>query len=216
MNIAVVLAGGVGSRYGGNVPKQYCFIGDREVISFAIDEAKKCANIDKVLVVCDKAYQDRISKQYDVEVCDGGANRNLSVESALQYIKSKYKCNKIIFLDSARPLIKAQYIDDCIQKLNEYDCVITTQKIVDSLGRYGELYVNREDYYLIQTPEAFKFQVFCQYFDKSSDNTALCQFMPQAERIYQNFGLKQNFNITYQGDLEYIAQFLKSNVGEMK
>lgn len=216
MNIAVVLAGGVGSRYGGNVPKQYCFIGDREVISFAIDEAKKCANIDKVLVVCDKAYQDRISKQYDVEVCDGGENRNLSVESALQYIKNKYKCNKIIFLDSARPLIKAQYIDDCIQKLNEYDCVITTQKIVDSLGRYGELYVNREDYYLIQTPEAFKFQVFCQYFDKSSDKTALCQFMPHAESIYQNFGLKQNFKITYQGDLEYIAQFLKTNVGEMK
>ncbi|MDE6275151.1 MAG: 2-C-methyl-D-erythritol 4-phosphate cytidylyltransferase [Clostridia bacterium] len=209
MNIAVVLAGGVGSRYGGNIPKQYCFIGNKEVISFSINEAKKCASIDKVLVVCDKAYQERISNQYKVEVCDGGESRNLSVDNALEYIKSKYSCDKIIFLDSARPLIKAQYINSCMQKLDEYDCVITTQKIVDSLGRYGELYVNREDYYLIQTPEAFKFDIFCQNFDKNSENTALCQFMPKADKIYQNFGMKQNFKITYQGDLEYISQFLK-------
>lgn len=211
MNIAVVLAGGVGSRYGGNIPKQYCFIGGREVISFAIEEAQLCAIIDKVLVVCDKAYQNRISKQYGVEVCNGGDNRNLSVENALEYIKGKYKCDKIIFLDSARPLIKAKYIYSCMQKLDDYDCVITTQKIVDSLGRYGELYVNRDDYYLIQTPEAFKFEEFCKYFDKNSSKTALCQFMPRADRIYQNFDMKQNFKITYQGDLEYIAQFLDKN-----
>ena len=133
MNIAVILAGGKGNRYGGNIPKQYCSLDGKEVISFAIDEAKKCESIDRVLVVCDKVYADRLSKQYGVEVCDGGATRNLSVCSALEYIKSYYQCDKVVFLDSARPLIKARYIKECMQLLDKYDCVITTQKIVSSL-----------------------------------------------------------------------------------
>lgn len=212
MDIAVVLAGGVGSRYGGDTPKQYCTINGKEVISYAIREARKSSLTDKVIVVCDKIYQKRIRDCYKVEVCDGGRSRNQSVANALEYIVSRgYQCNKIIFLDSARPMIKASYIDSCMNKLDEYDCVITAQKIVDSLGRYGKISVDRENYYLIQTPEAFKFDVFCKNFDKNSTNTALCQFMPSADMIYQNFGMKQNFKITYQGDLEYIAQFLENN-----
>ncbi len=212
MNIAVILAGGVGKRYGDDMPKQYLKMAGREVISFAIEEAKKCCYVDKVIVVCDKIYQQRISSNYSVEVCDGGETRNISVFNALEYIKANYKCNKIIFLDSARPLIKADYITDCLQKLDNYDCIITAQHIVDSLGNYCDVNVNRDNYYLIQTPEAFKYDVLYKNFDKESSNTALCQFMPDINQVYQNFALKHNYKITYKGDIEYIMQFVNNEV----
>lgn len=41
MNIAVVLAGGVGSRYGGNLPKQYCMLNGKEVIAYASKRQKR-------------------------------------------------------------------------------------------------------------------------------------------------------------------------------
>lgn len=210
MNIAVVLAGGVGSRYGGDMPKQYCMLNNKEVISFAIDEAKKSEKIDRIIVVCDGKYQDRIAKQYGVEVCDGGATRNMSVDNALQYIrKNKYDCKKIIFLDSARPLIKSSLINEYMDKLDEFDCVITGQKIVDSLGKYGSRYVNREDYYLIQTPEACKFDLLCSSFDRDSDKTAICQLMPDNSTLYVSFKMKNNMKITYMGDIDYIKQFME-------
>ena len=210
MNIAVVLAGGGGSRYGGDMPKQYCMLNNKEVISFAIDEAKKSEKIDRIIVVCDGKYQDRIAKQYGVEVCDGGATRNMSVDNALQYIrKNKYDCKKIIFLDSARPLIKSSLINEYMDKLDEFDCVITGQKIVDSLGKYGSRYVNREDYYLIQTPEACKFDLLCSSFDRDSDKTAICQLMPDNSTLYVSFKMKNNMKITYMGDIDYIKQFME-------
>lgn len=210
MNIAVVLAGGVGNRYGGNIPKQYLKLKGKEVLWYAISAAKNSRTIDKVIVVCDKAYQERIASGYGVEVCDGGSTRNLSVFSALQYVvKCGYDCEKIIFLDSARPLIKSELIDDYIEKLDEFDCVITGQKIVDSLGKYGVRYVNREDYYLIQTPEACNFGLLVSSFDKDSDKTAICQLMPEDSTLYVSFKMKNNMKITYNGDLEYIEQFME-------
>ena len=210
MNIAVVLAGGVGNRYGGNIPKQYLKLKGKEVLWYAVNAAKQSELADRIIVVCDKAYQDRIANEYGVEVCDGGNTRNISVFNALQYIEKRgYECDKIIFLDSARPLIKSELIDDYLKKLDEYDCVITGQKIVDSLGKYGTRYVNREDYYLIQTPEACNFGLLRSSFDKDSDKTAICQLMPEGGSLYVSFKMKNNMKITYNGDLEYIEQFME-------
>ena len=192
-NIVVILAGGSGSRYGGDIPKQYLKINGKEVLSYSIEAAKCSRYTDIILVVCDKKYQRRIKDQYNVEVCDGGSTRNLSVYSALRYVeKCGYDCEKIIFLDSARPLIKSELIDDYMDKLDEFDCVITGQKIVDSLGKYGIRYVNREDYYLIQTPEACNFGRLISSFDKDSDKTAICQLMPEDSTLYVSFKMKNN------------------------
>ena len=149
-NIVVILAGGSGSRFGANIPKQYLKINGKEVLSYSIEAAKRSRYTDIVLVVCDKKYQRRIKDMYDVEVCDGGATRNLSVKKALDLIKEKYNCEKIIVHDSARPLIKSENFDDYFMRLDEYDCVATTQKIVDSLGSYDNIYENRERFFLIQ------------------------------------------------------------------
>lgn len=98
MNIAVVLAGGVGSRYGGNLPKQYCMLNGKEVIAYAIEAAKKSKKTDKVLIVCDRSYQERLGREYGTEVCDGGNTRNISVFNALAYIKERgYDCKKSFF-----------------------------------------------------------------------------------------------------------------------
>ena len=213
MNIAVVLAGGVGSRYGGNLPKQYCMLNGKEVIAYAVEAAKKSKKTDKVLIVCDRSYQERLAMEYGTEVCDGGNTRNISVYNALAYIKERgYDCKKIIFLDSARPLIRAELIDEYMDKLDEYDCVITGQKIVDSLGKVGMRYVDREDYYLIQTPEACNFSLLCSSFDKDSDRTAICQLMPENSSLYVSYAMKNNMKVTYMGDLELVGKFLEEGV----
>jgi len=50
-NIGVILAGGVGSRFGSNIPKQYQKIGGKEIISYVIDAFKKSRLTDNIVIV---------------------------------------------------------------------------------------------------------------------------------------------------------------------
>ena len=205
MNIGIVLAGGVGNRYGSSIPKQYNDLCGNKVIYYSIMALKNCESIDKVLVACDRLYQTDISKQYNVDVCDGGSTRNITIQNSLDYIKKNFNnVDKLIFIDSARPLCRHEHITDVINALDNYDSVITGQKITDSLGSCNNRNLNREDYYLVQTPEAFTFNMFNQYFDVNSTCTALYQQMPDDSSLYVYFGIKNNMKITYPGDISYI------------
>lgn len=208
MNIGVVLAGGTGVRYGSDVPKQYLLLNNKEVLSYAINALKNSGAIDKIVVACDRAYQEGISKRYLVDVCDGGSNRNITVKNALDYIRENYsERDKVIFVDSARPLLSRENVKDCIGLLDEFDCVITGQKITDSLGSYNARYLNREDFYLVQTPEAFRFDVIYKCFDVNDTHyTAIYQHLDDSATLKVYFGQKNNMKITYKGDIEYIEK----------
>ncbi|MGN1096439.1 MAG: 2-C-methyl-D-erythritol 4-phosphate cytidylyltransferase [Christensenellales bacterium] len=208
MNIGVVLAGGTGVRYGGNVPKQYLLLNNKEVLYYAINALKNSGVIDKILVACDKDYQSGIVEKYSVDVCDGGNNRNITVKNAIDFIKANYpKCKKVIFVDSARPLLRGNNVKDCIDALDEFDCTITGQKITDSLGSYKMRYLNREDFYLVQTPEAFRFDVISECFNVENTHlTAIYQHLDETASLNVYFGQKNNMKITYKGDIEYIEK----------
>lgn len=215
LNIGVVLAGGTGNRYGANVPKQYLMLNGKEVLSYSINTLKRSGVIDVILVVCDSIYQNRIKSDYGVEVCDGGNTRNKSVKKALEYIKINYDCcENIIILESARPLCRSKDVIACLEALDKYDSVITGQKIVDSLGCYQTHTCNREDYYLIQAPEAFKFNMLYDNFDENSILSATCQQMPGSISLYIYFGLRNNLKITYYGDINYIETNLTDELEE--
>lgn len=204
MNIGIVLAGGKGSRFGSSVPKQYQTIKDREVIFYSISALRNSKNIDKIIIVSELEYIRKIRKEYtDVIVIEGGNSRNESIYNAIQYVHQNFDCEKVIILDSARPMITATIVDDYIEKLNQYDLVITGQRIVDSLGCYMSHTANRDDYYLIQAPEAFDFKMLFESFDKDSRLTATNQQMPESSSLYINFDFVNNYKITYSQDLKY-------------
>lgn len=53
-SIGIVLAGGIGSRFKGNKPKQYYLINDKEMIWYSIEAFKNAKNIDDFIVVVDE------------------------------------------------------------------------------------------------------------------------------------------------------------------
>lgn len=199
MNVGVVLAGGVGSRYGGDIPKQFEMLKDRQVISYAIEALKKCEEIDAVIVACDKKYQHTIRNEYEVEICNGGDTRNKTVANALSYARAHYNTDKIVLVDAARPLLKAQNVSEILAMLDDYKAVVTASKIVDSLGFENKM-LNRSEYYLVQTPEAFQMKVL-DAFDENKDCTAIVE-QSAVKSIGKYFGMARNIKITYNGDLK--------------
>lgn len=214
MNIGMVLSGGAGTRFGGKIPKQYRKIYGKEVIDYVLEAVTNAKNIDRIVVVSRKEEWEGFLGKYQIETVECGCNRNESLKNGLDYIKQNYNCDKIIILEAARPMVTPEIIEDYIHKLDEYDSVITGQRITDSLGSLFAHTIDRENYYLIQAPEAFRFNMLYDSFNVASKITATNQQMPKESRLFINFNFTENHKITYKQDLYYVKCLLTKRQGK--
>ncbi len=212
-NIGVILAGGKGLRAGKMLPKQYCSVKGRMIIDYVYEAFELSDSIDIIIIAADKDYFDYFRK-YDCICIEGGKERNDTVRNVLDYIiDNEIDCEKILFHDSARPCIESNYINECMEQLNKNDAVITTAKITDSLGKNKSGAIDRTDYYLIQTPEAFIFSKLEKCFSRQSQWTAIVQQLPKEASVFCNYSMGKNLKITYPEDFKYF-EFILDNKGE--
>lgn len=213
MNIVAILANGVGARFGSNVPKQFHRVNGKMVIEYVIESIVNSSSTDKLVIAtnveANSVYLADICAKYDIDMIEGGDTRNQTLKNVLNYINDTYSCDKLIVCDSVRPMITAELMDDYFQYLDEYKAVVTAQKITDSLGCYNFQKVNREDYYLMQSPEGFDFKLLFDSFDEGSPLTEVTQQLPENSRIKLYFDFNNNFKLTYPADLKYLEALIK-------
>ncbi len=217
MNIIIIMSGGVGARFGANVPKQYCLLNGRPVIDYVIDAAKGSKVADKVVVVADPSCiglsEELKNSGFDFAL--NGKERPDSLKSAFDHITKNYpECEGIIILDAVAPFVTSSLIDDYLEKLKEYDAVITCQKITGSLGNYDFDPLDREKYYMTQSPEAFRFKTLLPHFRTDFPSQELAWQLPKETKKYLNFDFKDNLKLTYDFQLryaEYIMEYQNGN-----
>ena len=147
MNIAVILAGGVGSRLGLDKPKQFMKMAGKTILEHTVDIFQKHKNIDEIVIVMNAAYlhdaeemvlQNRWNKVK--KVLNGGSER---YESSLVAIDA-YKNNvgiedaNIIFHDAVRPMVSKRIIDETINALESYDAVDVAIPSADTIIKLDE------------------------------------------------------------------------------
>ena len=213
MNIGIILAGGIGSRFGADKPKQYCKILGKEMILYSIDAFKNAKKIDDFIVVLDKEQFEKgeIASKYNVKTVLGGSSRNASFKNALDYIAKNYPaCEKIVENNAACPMITSEVLDKYMSFLDEYDYVETAFKITDALGAYDKRDCDREDFYLIQAPDAYRFKLLYKYFDSESPLCHPAQQLPKNTKGYKYFDYGANHKVTYPYDLEIVEILMKN------
>jgi 2-C-methyl-D-erythritol 4-phosphate cytidylyltransferase len=99
-------------------------------------------------------------------------------------------------------------IDRFFTLLDEYDAVASAHKITDSLGRYGEWVVNREEYYTLSAPEGFRFPLIDQHFRADSPLTESIQQLPPQSKVFLDFDVPYYDKLTYPEDLAKIQSIL--------
>ena len=211
-NIGIILAGGIGSRFGADRPKQYCTIFGKEMIWYSIDAFRKAKSIDDFIVIVDKTEMEkgRIAADYGVTTVEGGSSRNGSFKNALDYIAEHYPdCERIIENNAACPMITSDLIDEFIGLLDDYDYVNTAYKITDALGSYKDRIADREDFYLIQAPDAYRFPLLYKYFDENSTLCHPAHQLPLDTKEYRYFGYTDNFKVTYPEDIKIVEVLME-------
>lgn len=210
-NIGIILAGGIGSRFGADKPKQYCLIFGKEMIWYSIDAFRRAKTIDGFIVVADKAEAERgrISKEYGVPVVQGGDSRNKSFKNALDYIAEHFPdCGNIIENNAACPMITPELIDEFMGLLRDYDFVNCAYDITDALGSYKDRIADRKDFYLIQAPDAYRFPLIYKYFDENSPLCHPAHQLPLDTREYRYFGYSDNYKVTYPEDIAVVEMLM--------
>ena len=211
-SIGIVLAGGIGHRFGGDKPKQYFLINGKEMIAYSIELFRAAKMIDDFVVVLnpEEFENGRIAAHYGVRTICGGETRNWSFKNALDYIAREWPdCEKVIENNAACPLTKPETIDEFIRKLDEYDWVQTTIKITDALGSYKDRTVNRDDYFLIQAPDAYRFKGLYSCFDPNHPNGHPAVQLPQDAKGYNAFHNGPVFKVTHPDDIKVVECLMK-------
>ncbi len=214
MNIVAVLANGVGERFGSNVPKQFHKVNGKMVIEYVISSVLASKSIDKFVIAtnvkANSVYLADICRNNGIDLIEGGNTRNRTLKNVIDYIDNNYKCRKLIVCDAVRPMITGELIDSYFDLLDNNSAVVTAQKITDSLGCYDFQKVNRERYYLMQSPEGFDFPLLRDCFDSESKLTEVTQQLPENSKIHLCFDFTNNFKLTYPADLKYFEALVKA------
>lgn len=142
-NIAVILAGGSGSRFGADRPKQLLPLEDgRSVLDHAVEAFRRCACIDEVLVVMhpDWIESPLLSplREQGVRFVPGGRERWESSWNAIQAIAEKNGDTSdvnILLHDAARPFVSERIISDVCTALSDHKAVTVAVYATDTMYR---------------------------------------------------------------------------------
>jgi len=208
-NIIMITAGGVGERFGASVPKQYVEIGGRKVISYVIEACRQSRLADAILVVAHPKYHEELIAEFGVDVAASGPELNVTKRNGLDYVRAHSACEKLIVADAVRPAIEPEVLDRFFTHLDEYDAVASAHKITDSLGRHGQWIVNREEYYTLSAPEAFRFPLIDRHFKAESPLTESIQQLPETSKVFLDFSVPYYDKLTYPEDLLKIEAVLQ-------
>lgn len=161
---AIIVAAGTGSRFGGEMPKQYRPLGGRPLIAHTIDRFASHSDISRTVVAIHPDHRDLFAAAVPAGLVEatvsGGASRQESVRAALDYLTENPPENVLIH-DGARPLPSQALIGRVIAKLETADGVVPALSVTDTLvradnGLSGEA-VPRDGLQRVQTPQGFRF-----------------------------------------------------------
>lgn len=225
MNVAIILAGGSGQRFGSKLPKQYILIKDKPILYYTLSTFNSCKYIDDIIIVSNVQYLEKtksIVNEYNINkvknIISGGDNRQDSVYCALKYLKNnKYKNDDIIVIhDSVRPMIDKKTIENCINKAITYGASTAAIKTKDTIviKKQDKIDKNLDRNLLcnIQTPQCFKLDViykahtFPKKIDNATDDTVLVRNMGKDVHLVESNN--DNIKITTPIDMYIFEKYL--------
>ena len=227
-NIALIIAGGSGSRMSFAVPKQFMTVFDKPVIIYTLEKFEKHPSIDAIAVVCLDGWENILegyAKQYGItklkHIAPSGKVGQESIKNGLWELKKHYDGDSIVLVhDGNRPMVSKDIISDCIaitkQKGNAITCIpcqeamLETEDGVISNGAYP-----RETLKRTQTPHGFRLKDLVEAHELAAqkgitNSVASCTLMIElGKQVYFSNGSEKNIKLTTPEDVEIFKALLK-------
>lgn len=192
--VAVIVAGGTGSRMNSTMPKQFMLIKGKPVVYYTLDTFLQSYNDLTIILVLPEEHiaagQEIIDAFFDykrIQITTGGRTRFHSVQNALELITEE---SMVFVHDGVRCLLTKKLIKRCYEAALEFGSAIPVVECKDSVrlikGDDNEAF-DRNRVKLVQTPQTFHSKILLpafkiDYKDKFTDEAT----------VVEAFGLKVN------------------------
>lgn len=204
MITAIILAGGVGSRVGGDRPKQFVEVLGKPVLAYTIEIFENHPEVDAIEVVCHKLwknYLDEIIGTYNYKkirwIADGGNTFQDSVMSGVNNLKNKIKPNDYVLIQyGAAPFTSEKIITDVIRVMKEKGAAVTATPCYQLLGTMdGETsnnWVDRDKFTQIACPYGFEYAYLLDIYRRAEERGLMSVIEPHTTSLMYALGDKLN------------------------
>lgn len=234
MNLAIVIAGGSGTRMGLDIPKQFVNIYDKPVIIYTLEGFERHPMIDEIEVVCIDGWHDVLkayARQFGItklkRVVSGGKTGQESIRNGVFALEGYLSDDDTVIIhDGIRPLVDKEVLTDVIVTCRKYGNAVTSMPYNEQIFVVDDelstvKYIPRETIRRVATPQAYKFgkldKAYHEAFEKkigiygsSYTNTMMADL---GERLYFAAGSDKNIKLTTRDDLELFKAYLKTGDG---
>ena len=214
---AVLPAGGLGKRMGGNIPKQLMLLGGKPVYRYSLETFLEMEEIAEVMMAVPADWKDHFEKEFShpkLKIVVGGAERWQSVENGVNALTSN--AEYVLVHDVARPFISKEIIlDVCETLINKGSCLVA-KPAVDTIkiakdGRV-ETTIDRNTVWMAQTPQAASIALLKKLYGRiaaeplnftPTDEASILEYF--GESVYIVKGNVANDKLTTPEDFEIFA-----------
>ena len=224
-NTAVLLAGGVGTRVGLDLPKQLIKIAGRPIMEHTLAVFDQHPDVDDIIIMMAPGHLGAVrtivrdggySKVR--QILEGAATRSETTVRALDALGEGNR--KVLLHDAVRPLVSSRIVSDCLQALDTYDAVDVAISSADTIIEVDPQNTiraapRRANLRRVQTPQGFRLSVIREayaraqrdpLFEATDDCTVVLRYLP-AVPIWVVPGDERNMKVTEPIDV-YIADKL--------
>ncbi len=225
-NVAVILAGGTGTRIGLTIPKQLIKIAGKTIIEHTIAAMHQSTLVDEIVVMMAPGHLDEVraivkngSYVKVSQILEGAETRNQTTAAALAALGDE-ECN-VLLHDGVRPLVTQTIIAANVEALQTHEAVDTAIPSADTIFRVND---NQDSIAEVlprhllrraQTPQSFRLSTIRAAYAKAAqdpnftttdDCTVVHRYLPEVP-IAVVAGHARNIKITEPIDV-YIADKL--------
>ena len=231
MNVAIIIAGGSGSRMGQDIPKQFINVYDKPVLIYTLENFQKHPLIDVIEVVCIPGWENVLSayaKQFNIDklkwIVQGGNSAQESIRNGVYNLEGKCcKGDIIIIHDGVRPLVDDAVLTDVIRVAQKYGNAVTSRPVNEQVfcvkkddESTTDSFIARECLKIVATPQAYEFKKleakYHEAFEKkigiygsSYTNTMMVEL---GETLHFASGSDRNIKLTTKENLELFKAYL--------
>lgn len=233
-NHVIILAGGVGSRVGGAVPKQFLSLANKPIIVHAIMNFQKCTAVDDILVVCISDwinYVEAMVTEHDLNkvkwIIPGGESGYESIKNGVFYLKNMAADDDYVIIhDAVRPILPQIAIEEMLNVAYEkgnaslaipcYETVVYTENRLS-----GDKEINRDSIMRIQTPQTYRYGYLQSLYEQAERdgkhdfvyaNTVVIHY---GGTVYFSKGFTSNIKITKKQDIALCESLMKFSDEEL-
>lgn len=221
-HIALILAGGVGSRVGLGVPKQFVEVLGKPVLAYTIEAYQNHPDINGIEVVCVASYmkdlKDLCVRQGYTKVkwtCEGGADFQHSVMNGVENLRGKIAADDIVMIHyGAAPFTSERIITDAIRVAHEHGSSVSATPCFQLMGTNDDgastQWVDRDKLIQIACPQSFRYDYLLDIYARAEKQGLIDKIEPHTtslmyalgDKIWLSYGDQSNIKVTTKEDID--------------